>query len=165
MWTRTARILAGLFVVLFLASVVFFTAMRSKFPPVLSAVRRFNRSVANPNAMKTAGQSGAYASVIHHVGRTTGAEYETPIVPYMTDDGFVIPLPYGTTPDWLKNVQRSGEATITSDGETYPVSHPQIISGDEAMPSISVKEQRSLRWFNIDEDLRVSGMASSDAEF
>jgi hypothetical protein len=46
--------------------------------------------------------------VIHHVGRTTGARYETPVVARPTDDGFAIALPYGTGADWLQNVLGQG---------------------------------------------------------
>jgi deazaflavin-dependent oxidoreductase (nitroreductase family) len=105
--------------------------------------------------METAGQPGAYASVIRHVGRTSGTAYETPIGPFRTDEGFVIPLPYGTTPDWLKNVQRAGSATIISEGTYYQVQEPQIIGAHEAMSSIPTEFQRSLRWFNVDEFLTV----------
>ncbi|MGZ4612806.1 MAG: hypothetical protein ACXV1K_06490 [Kineosporiaceae bacterium] len=51
--------------------------------------------------MRTAGSPGAYASVVRHVGRTSGRRYETPVVPVATDGGFVVPLPYGPGTDWL----------------------------------------------------------------
>jgi deazaflavin-dependent oxidoreductase (nitroreductase family) len=155
MWKRVGQLFGGTVVALGVASVVFLLAMRSKCPPVLNAVRRFNRSFTNPRAMETAGQPGAYASVIRHVGRASGTAYETPIGPYPTDEGFVIPLPYGTTPDWLKNVQRAGSATIISEGTYYQVGEPQIIDAQQAMSSIPHESQRSLRWFNIDEFLTV----------
>ena len=134
----------------------FLMAMRAKYPPAVDALRRFNRSVGNPQAMKTAGEPGAYAGVIRHVGRTSGTEYETPIGPFPTKDGFVVALPYSTRPDWLKNVLRAGTATIVVEGETYDVSDPLIVTADEAMPFIPTKEQRSLRWFNVTEYLQVS---------
>jgi deazaflavin-dependent oxidoreductase (nitroreductase family) len=155
MWRRVVQLLGGLVLALVAALVVILVAMRSKYPPVLRAVRRFNRSVANPRAMETAGQPGADASVIRHVGRTSGTAYETPIGPFPTDEGFVIPLPYGTTPDWLKNVQSAGSATIISEGTYYQVAEPQIIDAQEAMSSIPNEFQRSLRWFNVDEFLTV----------
>jgi deazaflavin-dependent oxidoreductase (nitroreductase family) len=148
--------LAGALVLAFVAlAIVFLGGMRAKYTPVTNTVRKFNRSVSNPRAMETAGQPGAYASVIRHVGRTSGTAYETPIGPFPTDEGFVIPLPYGTTPDWLKNVQRAGSATIISEGTYYQVDEPQIIDAHEAMSSIPTESQRSLRCFNVDEFLTV----------
>jgi len=153
------RVSAGLFGGLVLAFIalliVFLVGMRAKYPPVTDAVRRFNRKVTKPRAMETAGQPGAYAGVIRHIGRSSGTEYETPIGPFEIDEGFVIPLPYGTTADWLKNVQRSGEAVIVFEGETYDVDEPEVIAAEEAMPLIPPKFQRSLRWFNVKDFLKV----------
>jgi len=153
------RFAVGLFGGLVLVSValtiVMLVGMRTKYPPVTDAVRKFNRKVTNARAMETAGQPGAYAAVIQHVGRTTGNIYETPVGPFESDQGFVIPLPYGTTPDWLKNVQHAGAATIVFEGSTYDVDQPELITGTEAMVVIPPKYQRSLRWFNVDDFLRV----------
>ena len=155
MWRRLAKLFGGFGLVLVTLALAFFVAMRSKYPPVLDAVRRFNRSVGNPRAMKTAGQPGAYAGIIRNVGRKSGTEYETPIGPYPTDGGFIVALPYGTRPDWLKNVLAAGSATIVFEGETYDVDNPEVISGDEALPAIPPKEQRTARLFNVNEFLRV----------
>ena len=134
---------------------VFAIGMRTKYPPVTTAVRRMNRKVMNPRAMKTAGKPGAYAGVIRHVGRVSGAEYETPIGPFATTDGFVIALPYGTSPDWLKNVVAAGSAVIVHEGETYQVDRPEIIDAAEALEFVPPGEQTSLRVFNVDEFLCV----------
>ena len=155
MWKRAGLAFGGLVLALVGVTVVFLLAMRSKCPPVLNAVRRFNRSVSNPRAMETAGQPGAYAAVIQHVGRTTGNAYETPVGPFESDQGFVIPLPYGTTADWLKNVQHAGAATIIFEGSSYDVDQPELIVGEEAMAVIPPKYQRSLRWFDVNDFLRV----------
>lgn len=118
MLRRFAQMVGGLFVALIVLSIAFLVAMRAKYPPVLTAVRRVNRAVWNPRAMETAGQPGAMTAVIRHVGRTSGAPYETPIGTFATDDGFVVALPYGTTPDWLKNVLAAGSAVIVRAGAT-----------------------------------------------
>jgi deazaflavin-dependent oxidoreductase (nitroreductase family) len=156
MVVRVVKLIGFAVLALLAVGIAMFVGMRSKYPPMLDAVRRFNRSVSNPNAMKTAGQPGAYAGIIRHVGRNSGADYETPIGPYPTDDGFIIALPYGTRPDWLKNVLAAGSAVIVTEGETYDVDTPQVISGEEALPSIPSKEQRSLRLFNVNDYLRVA---------
>src|SRR5207344_1891845 len=96
MWRAIATLVVGLALVLGAIVVVFFVGMRTGSPLVRDVVRRFNRGVGNPHQMKTAGRPGAYASVIRHVGRTTGRSYETPVVPFATDDGFVVALPYGS---------------------------------------------------------------------
>lgn len=155
MWRRVAQIAGGLFLALITLAILFLASMRAKYPPVLTAVRRFNRTVTNPRAMKTAGQPGAMASVIQHSGRRSGTPYETPIGPVVADDGFVIPLPYGTTPDWLKNVMAAGSAVIIHEGNTYAVSHPEIVPSSVAFVHVPQAEQRALRAFAVDQFLRV----------
>ena len=150
-----AKIVGGLLLVLSAVLAVFLMGMRTKYPPVLTRVRRFNRAVTNPQAMKTAGQPGAGAAAIEHIGRTSGTIYRTPIGPVVADDGFVIPLPYGLSPDWLKNVMAAGSAIIVYEGVTYSVSDPEIIPSSTAFDYVPAAEQRALRAFAVDQFLRV----------
>lgn len=162
MMKQAAQILGGIVLALAGLGALFVLSMRMKYPPVLTAIRRFNRAVTNPQAMKTAGQPGATASTIQHIGRTSGASYETPIGPVSTDDGFVIPLPYGTTPDWLKNVLAAGSAVIVNEGITYHVDRPELIPSATAFPYVPAGEQRAIRAFGVDQFLRVRKEESQD---
>jgi deazaflavin-dependent oxidoreductase (nitroreductase family) len=155
MLKRFAQIVGSLFLTLLVLAALFVLAMRAKYLPVLTAVRRFNRAVTNPRALETAGHPGAAASVIHHSGRTSGTPYETPIGPVPTDDGFVIPLPYGTTPDWLKNVMAAGSAVIVHEGTTYHVDRPELIPIEAALDHVPRAEQWALRAFGVDQFLQV----------
>ena len=155
MWGAIATLVVGLALVLVAILVVFFVGMRTGSPLVRGVVRRFNRAFGNSHQMKTAGTPGAYASVIRHAGRTTGRSYETPVVAFVTDDGFVIALPYGSNTDWLKNVIASGSATIVHEGNTYRIDHPELVPTAMAAPYMPAKEQRSLHRFAIDQCLRV----------
>ena len=109
------KVVGGLVITVGVIGVVFVVGMRSKSPVVLNAVRRTGRKM-KPLVLKTAGTPGASASVVRHVGRTSGNAYETPVVAVATDGGFVIALPYGPNTDWLKNVLASGSATIVHEG-------------------------------------------------
>ena len=155
MWGSIAVVIAVIVVLLVVIGSLFLIGMRTKSPLVLGAVRRFNRAFMNPRQMKTAGTAGAYASVIRHVGRTSGRPYETPVGAFATDDGFVIALPYGSDPDWLKNVLASGSAVLVHEGGTYRVDRPELIPTTAAAPYLPVKEQRNLRMFAVDQCLRV----------
>ncbi len=149
----------GVVVVILALWVVFTVAMRRKYEPVVSRVSHFNRSVGNPRTMLSAGKPGAYASVIQHVGRSSGSSYETPIVPFATDDGFVVPLPYGSEADWVRNVLQAGSAVIINEGMTYEVGAPELVTSDLAMGDVPSKNQWSLRLYNVDEFLRVRTVA------
>ena len=141
--------------VLAVLALTFLLGMRMKFPPVLNAVRRINRSFTNPRTMRSAGMPGSATGVIHHTGRTSGREYETPVGPFPTDDGFVIALPYGTETDWLKNVLASGSATLVTEGRTYEVDRPEIVRTADVASVLPADELRKLRLFRVEQCLRV----------
>ena len=149
-----ARLVAGVLLVLLATGIVFVAGMRTKSPLVLDAVRRTGRAM-RPLAMKSAGTPGAYASVIRHVGRTTGRAYETPVGAVAIDDGFVIALPYGPNTDWLKNVLASGSATIVDEGSTYDVDRPEVLPMAEADRYFSPQDRRAHNVFRVDQCLRV----------
>jgi hypothetical protein len=67
----------------------------------------------------------------------------------------VIPLPYGTTPDWLKNVLAEGSAVIVNEGNTYRVDRPELIPSAVAFADVPPKSQWSLRLYGVDHFLRV----------
>lgn len=134
---------------------VFLVGMRRKSPPVVDAVRRFNKAVSNPKQMETAGTPGAYASIIEHVGRRSGATYRTPVGTQAMPDGFLIALPYGTRADWVRNVLAAGSAVIVADGETVPVEKPEIVPAVELADELSAGEQRLLKLFKVEQFLRV----------
>ncbi|HEX7211252.1 MAG TPA: hypothetical protein VF241_10060, partial [Propionibacteriaceae bacterium] len=102
-------------------------AMLTKSPRLLDAVRWFNRTFTNRLQRPFAGKPGAYASVIRHQGRRSGRSYETPIVPFATDDGFIVSLPYGPTADWVQNVLALGSAVLIHEGRTLTVDRPEVV--------------------------------------
>jgi deazaflavin-dependent oxidoreductase (nitroreductase family) len=134
---------------------VFFAGMRRKSPVVLDSVRRFNRAVTNPQVLKSAGSPGATAAVMRHVGRTSGRTYDTPVGPVATVDGFLIALPYGRRADWVRNVLANGSATLVHEGDTVAVERPEIVRTSDVLDELPPSEQRTLRWFAVDECLRV----------
>lgn len=113
-------------------------------------MRVFNKYVTNPLMMRLAGRKYWYASVIRHTGRRTGKTYDTPVVAERFTGGFIIPLPYGTHVDWLRNVRRTGTATIRHKGRVYDVAAPEIIEAATAAPLLSPRHRRQFRRFGIE---------------
>ncbi|WP_235435925.1 nitroreductase [Mycobacterium sp. EPa45] len=103
-----------------------------------------------------AGRKHWYASTIRHVGRHSGKSYVTPVLADPTAAGFILPLPYGTGVDWLRNVLAAGQATITSAGRTYDVVAPEIIDAASAAPKLSPRRRRGFRRLGIDKFLEVT---------
>lgn len=156
------KLVGGLLFALVAIGIVFVVGMRTKSPLVLDAVRRTSRATKSL-ALKSAGRPGAYASVIRHVGRTTGRPYETPVEAVATDDGFVIALPYGSNTDWLKNVLASASATIVDEGHTYRVDEPEIVPMAVAAPLFPPEDQRAHRLFRVEQCLRVRRVEPDEA--
>ncbi len=148
------RAAGSLLLVVSVIGIVFVTGMRAKSPPVVNGVRKLGRAM-RPLAIKSAGGSGNSASVVHHVGRTSGRSYATPVAAVPGDDGFVIALPYGLSADWLKNVLASGSATIAHDGDTYHVNRPEVVPLSAVQHQFSSADQRAHRLFGVDQCLRV----------
>lgn len=155
MWRGLARVGLVALALCLSVLVVFLVGMRAKSPRVQRAVRQMNKAYWNPRAMATAGTPGAYASVVHHVGRRSGTTRSTPVVPVATDDGFVVALPYGPGADWVQNVLAAGAATIVHEGEIYEVTDPEIVPTAELDAHFTASDRRTQRLFNVDRCLRV----------
>jgi deazaflavin-dependent oxidoreductase (nitroreductase family) len=134
---------------------VFLLGMRTKSPAVVDRVRRFNRAVTNPRVLRSAGSPGASASVIRHVGRVSGRQYETPVGPFAVGDDYVIALPYGPGADWVRNVLANGTATLVREGRTVPVHQPEVVPTTDVIQDLPSSDQRTLRLFGVDQCLRV----------
>lgn len=156
------RLIVGAFVAGAVLGAVFVIGMRTKSPGVQRAVRRVNRTFWNPRAMRTAGEPGASASVVHHVGRRSGRGYATPVVPVTTGDGFVIALPYGTRADWVQNVLAAGTAGVTHEGVTYDVERPEVVPMAQVEGHFDDSERAAHRAFRVEECLRLRRVAGAD---
>ena len=149
-----AKLVTGLLVAIVAVAVVFVTGMRRRSPIVVNTVRRTSRAM-KPYVLKSAGTPGAYASVVRHVGRTSGQPYETPITAVSTDDGFVIALPYGRDADWVRNVLAAGTATLVHEGTTYTIVQPEIVALADVGDAFSERDQRAHRLFGVGHALRA----------
>jgi deazaflavin-dependent oxidoreductase (nitroreductase family) len=163
---RRTTTFVGVLILAFSTWFVFLVlAMRTKSPRLLTTVRRFNRAFMNKLQLRSAGRPGAYASVIRHRGRRSGRTYETPVVPFASDDGFLISLPYGPNTDWLKNVLASGSAVLVTDGRTHTVDRPEVISTAIVKDQFPPNEQRTHRWFGVDQCLQLRSVESDVASY
>jgi deazaflavin-dependent oxidoreductase (nitroreductase family) len=132
---------------------------------VLDTVRVFNKRVLNPVMLLVAGRKYWYAGVIEHTGRRSGKKYATPVVIVRVSDGFIIPLPYGTKVDWLRNVLAMGQATVRVHGETCRAVQPEIIDAATASGQLSPRRRREFARVGIKHYLKMSlGPATATLE-
>jgi deazaflavin-dependent oxidoreductase (nitroreductase family) len=139
----------------------FLVGMRTKSPLVQRPIIWMSKRFVNPQQMQTAGTPGASASVIRSIGRRTGTPYQTPVGIVAAGEDFVIALPYGTRPNWLRNVLAAGSATIMHEGHTYPVAQPEIVPMSDVESCFSAADQRSHRLFGVDRCLRLRRAAAA----
>jgi deazaflavin-dependent oxidoreductase (nitroreductase family) len=123
--------------------------------PLLAAVRVSNKYLLNPLVRTRAGRKNGYAAAIRHTGRKSGKQYSTPVGAERVQDGFVIPLAYGTQVDWLQNVIAAGRATLSTNGETHDVTEPEVIDAAAALPSLSPGRRRTFERLGIAHYLKV----------
>ena len=119
-----------------------------------NTMRRFTR-LGRPLGLKRAGKEGSATSIVQHIGRSSGRDYETPVVAVKHDHEFLIALPYGPRTDWLQNVLAKGEATIVMDGRTYRADHPKVVPMAEATVYFPKKQQRLHQRFGLQSALRL----------
>jgi hypothetical protein len=79
-----------------------------------------------------------------------------PVVAVKVPDGIVVPLPYGSGVDWLRNVRAAGSATITAKGRTYRVVRPEVIDAATAEPQLSAWRRRIFHASNVDGYVKFS---------
>lgn len=123
--------------------------------PFQSLIRTSNKYLLNPLMLRVAGQSYWYASVIHHIGRQSGKMYSTPIVADRVGGDIIVPLPYGTQVDWVRNVMTAGDATIVNKGKTYRVVSPEILDSTQALPLLPRERRRTFERVSIGHFLRM----------
>jgi deazaflavin-dependent oxidoreductase (nitroreductase family) len=89
--------------------------------------------VLNPVMLKLAGRKHmGMAAQIRHVGRRSGREYVTPIGARLAGDTFVIPLTFGNTSDWSRNVRAAGGGVIRLNGTDYRAAQPELADRHQA---------------------------------
>ena len=135
--------------------VVVVIGWRTRSPLLFRPLIRLQRAVINPRQLQTAGTPGAYASIIRHVGRTSGRLYETPIGAVATQGGFVIGLMYGPGSSWLRNVLASGSATLVHEGQTYTVDRPEVVPLPAVAAQFGPGDRRTFRLLGVDLALRL----------
>ena len=76
-------------------------------------------------------------SLVVHVGRKSGREYQTPLILARVPEGFIAELTYGENVDWLRNVEAAGGCTVVHRGTRYRVTaveHCDAGRGRSAFP-------------------------------
>lgn len=148
MWVWMLWVAVGLVVVALAGFLALLLTLRTKNRRGLLLVRRLGKRFGRPIELRTAGEPGASAALVRHVGRRSGASYATPIGVYPMGDDFLVYLPYGRDVDWLRNIRATGTAELRVEGRTHLVA-PRLVEPAEAMPHLSARDRRVARVFGV----------------
>jgi deazaflavin-dependent oxidoreductase (nitroreductase family) len=106
--------------------------------------------VINPAIMLLAGtRIFPLYGVIHHRGRRSGKQFRTPVVVRPTQGGFIVPMPWGETTDWYRNVRAAGGCTIHWKGRDYAMIDPEVLDAESARAEFSGPTRGFMTRFGI----------------
>jgi deazaflavin-dependent oxidoreductase (nitroreductase family) len=77
-------------------------------------------------------------ALLRHEGRRSGRTFSTPVAARRTAHGFVIPLAFGESADWCRNVLASGRAEVRWKDRLYPLEDPVIVDASTELQAFPV---------------------------
>jgi deazaflavin-dependent oxidoreductase (nitroreductase family) len=93
--------------------------------------------------------------VLRHVGRTSGRDYATPVVAIATDDGFLIPLPFGERTQWAKNLFAGRSGGMRHRGREHRVADPELVTRDSIEGRLPWFPRIGSRLLGLDQYVKV----------
>ena len=112
--------------------------------------------IINPLVMKLAGtRLLPLYGVITHRGRRSGKVFHTPVVVRPTVGGFIVPMPWGETTDWFRNVRAAGGCVIRWKGREYAMVDPRVLRAEEAYAAFSGPTRAGMTRFGIKEVVKL----------
>jgi deazaflavin-dependent oxidoreductase (nitroreductase family) len=145
----------------FVRMVLIHESLRRRLFPVL---RPLYKRVFNPRALRDAARGDTRWAVLHHVGRRSGVAYDTPIDAQLTPEGAVIPLVYGASTDWCRNVLAGGGCTLTVGGQDLAFTAPRVVPISFAAAQLVPAKARFWRSIGIEHLLSLTGAPSGELE-
>ena len=129
---------------------------RSRRNPILSLSHVFK-----PLVLRFAGTSiFPLYGVLEHRGRRSGTLFHTPVVVRPTHDGFVVPMPWGETTDWYRNVRAAGECRMRWKGRDYLLDRPEVLDTATARDEFSGFQRMAMKRLGIARSLRLHTVSS-----
>ncbi len=126
-------------------------------------IRVFNKYVTNRILRVFAHSSRGPFAILGHVGRRSGKPYETTIMVWPLDEGFVIELTYGSSVDWYRNALAAGRATIYWHKKLYTVAKPEPMDPKQASLALPRLARGFLKLMNRHEYVYLKIIASESA--
>lgn len=131
---KVLAVVVGVIVVLEIAETVLMTwGVRSGNSRVIRLVTWYHKHVTNPVMVRFFSGRSAHAALLHHVGRRSGKAYLTPLTAHRSEDTIIVPLPYGTDVDWLRNLQAAGQGVVELEGRSFTIDEVEVVPADRVV--------------------------------
>jgi deazaflavin-dependent oxidoreductase (nitroreductase family) len=115
-------------------------------------VTRVNLRVTNPLLGMLSDDVPPFAT-LHHVGRTSGRRFRTPIMAFPTPgtDRITVALTYGPRVQWLRNIEAGRPARLVRRRRVLVLSDPVRLHGAQGARSVPRWTRLGLRLLGTDE--------------
>ncbi len=130
-------------------------AFKSRNPRVIGWLTSYHRHVTNPVMVRFFSGRSSVAALLHHVGRRSGRAYATPLTAHRSEDTIIVPLPYGTETDWLRNLEAAGRGVVELEGRRFSVDEPEVVLIDEVMSLLPPLVVRIVRMHDTEHALKL----------
>jgi deazaflavin-dependent oxidoreductase (nitroreductase family) len=137
-------------------------AFRSRNPRAIRWLTWYHKHVSNPVMVRFFSGRSSVNALLHHVGRRSGKAYATPLTAHRSEGTIIVPLPYGTETDWLRNLQAAGEGVVELEGLRFRVDEPEVVLIDEVMPLLSPLLVRIVRMHETEHALKLHVVESTE---
>lgn len=112
-------------------------------PSLFSDLKPLTRLFNGPAARLAGSRALPFWALVRHRGRKSGRTYSTPVAARRTTDGFAIPLAFGETADWARNVLAAGGCVIRWSGREYRLVDPVVVDAAERLDAFGPVERRA----------------------
>lgn len=100
----------------------------------------------DPLARRAARSGRGPFSIVRHVGRRSGASYETPVILAEVPQGFVAELTYGQDVAWYRNiVAAGGRCTVLHRGQTITIDRMDPMEAEAGLKAFGAPRSWILR--------------------
>jgi deazaflavin-dependent oxidoreductase (nitroreductase family) len=118
---------------------------------VLSLTRLFN-----PLVVRLAGSRLLpIYGLLRHRGRRSGKDFRIPVIVQRTSDGFIVPMPWGESTDWYRNVRAAGACVIRWKGHDYSLVQPEVIDAARVKTGFGAPARAFMNGLGISQCLRL----------
>jgi len=115
-------------------------------------IRYFNKHFLNKLLRGFAHLTFGPFALVHHIGRKSGKPYETPIMAFPVEGGFLIALTYGPKVDWYQNVLAAGHCNLVWHNKPFAISRVEPVDPAAAIDKFPQPQKTILKSMGLVKD-------------